>query len=244
MSKILAIIASFLLFAGFAEPDANLILDRVDKNMSSKNRIFKSEMIIQSRRSTRTLTMLSYTEGSNQSYTEYLSPAREKGTKMLKKSNQLWIYMPSEDRIIQITGQMLRQSVMGSDLSYEDLMEDRKLKDMYNARVAGNDTVGSRNTYVLVLTARVEDVAYQTQKIWVDMERSVPLKQEMFAKSGQILKRTLLSEVTQIQGKWFPMRILYKDMLKEGIGTEFRFTSIKFDQEIPEYIFSKAALKQ
>jgi hypothetical protein len=31
---------------------------------------------------------------------------------------------------------------------------------------------------------------------------------------------------------------------KQGNGTEFKTTSILFDQKIPEYIFSKAALKQ
>ena len=32
--------------------------------------------------------------------------------------------------------------------------------------------------------------------------------------------------------------------LKEGKGTEFKMTSIKFDQKIPDYMFTKAALKQ
>jgi len=46
---------------------------------------------------------------------------------MLKLGDELWTYTPETDRIIKISGQMLRQSVMGSDLSYEDMMEDRKL---------------------------------------------------------------------------------------------------------------------
>jgi len=76
------------------------------------------------------------------------------------------------------------------------------------------------------------------------MERYVPLKQEMFAKGGQLLKRTILSDVRQIESRWFPMTMVYKDMLNEGGGTEFRITSLKFDQDIPDYIFTKAALKQ
>jgi outer membrane lipoprotein-sorting protein len=228
----------------FKDPDAGEILDRVDRNMSSKNRTFKSEMIIHGRRSTRTITSSSYSEGTRKSFTEYLSPAREQGTKMLKLENQLWIYSPSTDRIIQISGHMLRQPVMGSDLSYEDLMDDRKLTEIYNARIAGRDTVGGRKTFMLELTAKVPDVAYQSQKIWVDEERFVPLKQEMFAKSGQMLKMTLLSDVKQVQGRWFPMTMVYRDMLKDGSGTEFRISNLQFDQDIPDYIFTKAALKQ
>jgi hypothetical protein len=53
-----------------------------------------------------------------------------------------------------------------------------------------------------------------------------------------------MSDVVKIDGRWFPAVIVYKDMLKQGDGTEFKMTSIKFNQDIPEYIFSKAALKQ
>jgi outer membrane lipoprotein-sorting protein len=244
MNKIFLQVVSTMFLLSFTDPDANQILEKVDRNMSSKNRVFESEMIIHGRRSSRSISSISYSVGNRQSFTEYLSPARDQGTKMLKLENQLWIYSPSTDRIIQISGHMLRQSVMGSDLSYEDMLDDRKLSEIYTARVAGNETIDGRNTYILDLTAKVADAAYQTQKIWVDSERYVPLKQEMFAKGGQLLKRTTLSDVKQIQGRWFPMSIVYKDMLKDGSGTEFKMTSVKFDQDIPEYIFTKAALKQ
>lgn len=244
MKKILILIIATILLESFSGPDANEILDKVDKNMSSKNRVFESEMTIHGRRSSRTITARSYSEGTKQSFTEYLSPAREQGTKMLKLEKQLWIYSPSTDRIIQISGNMLRQSVMGSDLSYEDMMDDRKLTEIYNAKVAGNETIDGRNTYILELTAKVEDAAYYSQKIWVDTERFVPLKQELFAKSGQLLKRITMSDIKQVQGRWFPMSAVYKDVLKDGSGTEFKMTTVKFDQNIPEYIFTKAALKQ
>nr|NQU91495.1 outer membrane lipoprotein-sorting protein [Bacteroidota bacterium] len=223
---------------------ADEIIKKVDRNMSADNRIVESSMAIHGKRNSRTMTSISYAVGDKQSFTEYLSPAREKGTKMLKLEDQLWIYSPSTDRTIQISGHMLRQSVMGSDFSYEDMMDDRELLDMYNAAISGEEEIDGRKTIVLDLTAKVEDVAYFSRKIWVDAERFVPLKEELFAKSGQLLKRTNLSDVQKIDGRWFPLKIIYKDMLKTGKGTEMHFTSIKFNQEIPKYIFSKAALKQ
>lgn len=244
MKIILTLFIPAFLLLSFTQPDANEILNKVDKNMSSKNKVFESEMIIHGTRNSRTITSISYSAGTKQSFTQYLSPAREQGTKMLKLGNQLWIYSPSTDRIIQISGHMLRQSVMGSDLSYEDMMDDRKLTEIYSAKVTDNEIIDGRNTYVLELTAKVDNAAYHLQKIWVDTERFVPLKQEMFAKSGQLLKRTTLTDVKQVQGRWFPTKMLYKDVLKDGTGTEFRFKSVKFDQEIPDYIFTKAALKQ
>jgi outer membrane lipoprotein-sorting protein len=212
--------------------------------MSSENRVFESSMIINGKRNSRTITSKSYSVGDYKSFTEYLSPPREQGTKMLKLENQLWIYSPSTDRTIQISGHMLRQSLMGSDLSYEDMMDERKLTDLYNATVSGKEDINGRSTWILELKAKVEDVAYASRKVWIDTERFVPLKEELFAKSGQLLKRVTLSNVVKIQERWFPAVIVYKDMLKQGDGTIFNMNNVKFDQVIPEYIFTKAALKQ
>jgi outer membrane lipoprotein-sorting protein len=224
--------------------DAEKILEKVDRNMSSENRIVESNMTIHGRRTSRTITSRTYSVGEKQAFTEYLSPPREAGTKMLKLENQLWIYSPSTDRTIQISGHMLKQSVMGSDLSYEDMMDDRKHTDIYDAEITGEENIDSRQAWVLLLTAKVSDVAYHSQKIWIDKERFVPLRQEMYAKSGQLLKRTELKDVQRIEGRWFPTTMIFKDMLKDGEGTEFKITNIRFDQNIPEYIFTKAALKQ
>jgi outer membrane lipoprotein-sorting protein len=244
MKKTIILLTTICLFISVRAQDAEEILKRVDNNMSSENRIFESSMIIHGTRASRTITSRTYSVGDKKSFTEYLSPAREQGTKMLKLEKQLWIYSPSTDRIIQIAGHMLRQSLMGSDLSYEDMMDDRKITDIYNSRVSGAEIIDNRNTWILQLTAKVSDVAYNSRKMWIDKERYVPLREELFAKSGQLLKRTTLSEVKQIDGRWFPMKVLFKDVLKQGEGTEFIISSVKFNQPIPKYIFTKAALKQ
>ena len=244
MKKITLSLLTFLFLGSLTAQNADQILEKVDANMSSKNRVVESSMIIHGKRNSRTITSLSYSVGDKKSFTEYLSPARERGTKMLKLEDKLWIYSPSTDRIIQISGHMLRQSLMGSDLSYEDMMDDRKLTDVYTATVVGEEDIDGQKCYILELKAIVVDVAYHTRKMWIDTERFVPLKEDLFAKSGKLLKQTTLSDVKKIQGRWFPTKMVYKDMLKQGNGTEFIVSSMKFDQEIQEYIFTKAALKQ
>lgn len=225
-------------------PSPESILQKVDDNMIAKTSISESQMVINGKRNSRTITSKGYARGEVTAFTEYLSPAREKGTKMLKLEDRLWIYSPSTDRTIQLSGHMLRQSVMGSDMSYEDAMEDRRLNRMYNAKVTGEESIDNRKVWVMELNAKVENVTYEKQKMWVDQERFVPLKQEMYAKSGQLLKRVILENVQKIDGHWYPMKMNFKDMLKDGKGTDFIVTSMEFDVEIPEYIFSKASLKQ
>jgi hypothetical protein len=163
MKKTLILLIISFLASAFSVQDGDDILKKVENNMSSDNRVFEATMVIHGVRNSRTLTLKTYSVGTKKSFTQYLSPARDQGTKMLKLDNQLWIYSPATDRIIQISGSMLRQSVMGSDLSYEDMMDDRKLTDVYSASIEGNDTLDGRKTIILKLTAKVTDIAYYTQ---------------------------------------------------------------------------------
>jgi hypothetical protein len=123
------------------------------------------------------------------------------------------------------------------------MMEDPKLIDKYDAVVTGSENYQERDCWIVELNAKTADVAYQIRKVWVDKERYVPMKEELYAKSGTLLKRTELFDIKRIGNRWFPGRIVFKDMLKNGDGTEFIIDSIQFDQEIPEYIFTKASLR-
>jgi len=224
-------------------PDGEAILRRVDENMGSDNKITTSLMTVHGRRGSRSVRAKSWIRGRTESFTEYLDPPREKGTKMLKLSDQLWTYTPAADRTILISGNMLRQSVMGSDLSYEDMMEDPRLVVLYTATVAGEETVEGRVCWVLDLVSRGGEIAYFKRKVWVDEERFVVLREERFAKSGKLLKTTEVKSVERQGGRWVPTRIVFKDALKEGDGTEFVVEAIEFNARIPDYVFTKASLR-
>jgi outer membrane lipoprotein-sorting protein len=228
----------------FGQPTGKEILNRIDANMAATSTITTSKMVIHGARQTRTIEAKSWGMGDQKSFTEYLSPAREKGTKMLKLEDKLWIYSPGTDRTIQISGHMLRQSLMGSDLSYEDMMDNAELLEDYDAVVIGSETYDERDCWIVELQAKTAEVNYQTRKIWVDKSRYIPLKEELYAKSGKLLKRLELKDITKIGMRWYPKKFIFKDMLKKGEGTEFVIVDIEFDKDIPEYIFTKASLKK
>ncbi|MFC2165003.1 outer membrane lipoprotein-sorting protein [Acidobacteriota bacterium] len=226
------------------DPTADWILNKVDENFGSDNKIMESEMIIHGRRGSRTITSKSWVQGLDKSFTEYLSPPREKGTKMLKLEDQLWTYTPSTDRTIRISGHMLRQSVMGSDLSYEDMMEDPKLENLYNAQIVEEEAFMDRPCWVLELTSKGEEITYYKRKVWVDKERFVSLKENLYAKSGKLLKTTEVYEVFTSENRWIPRKAVFKDVLKKGKGTEWHILSMEFNADIPDHVFTKASLRR
>ncbi len=133
---------------------------------------------------------------------------------------------------------------MGSDLSYEDFMENDILKQDYKAEILGNEKISGRDCYVLRLVAKYEDVNYHSRKMWVDKERWLALKEQRYAKSGKLLKKTEILDMFQIKNRWYPKKIRFKDMLSRGAGTIMIIDSLKLDADIPEFKFSKGALRR
>jgi outer membrane lipoprotein-sorting protein len=220
------------------------ILQRVDENLASSTKVSRSRMVIEGRGGARTVESQSWIRGTTESFTEYLAPPRDRGTKMLKLGDQLWTYFPDTDRTILIAGHMLRQSVMGSDLSYEDLMEDPHLFDMYGAEILREELLGDRPCWVLGLEALDTSPAYHSREMWVDKERFVPLKENRFARSGRLLKTTEVVRVERQGSRWVAREMVFKDVLKTGSGTRFILDSIEFDADIPSHLLSKAALRR
>ncbi|OHX64779.1 outer membrane lipoprotein-sorting protein [Flammeovirga pacifica] len=243
MKNILYILSLLVCTIGYAQ-DPNALLKKIDQNMYTKTKVSTTKMIVYGKRKTKEIVSKGYTRGTKDSFSEYLSPAREKGTKMLKLDDKLWIYSPSSDRTIQISGHMLRQSVNGSDMSYEDMMQEKKLVDMYTPKITGQEEMNGEQCYILELNAKTENVTYQKIKMWVDINHTVPMRQDLFAKSGQLLKTINMSDIRKVGDRYYPFKMNYKDVLKDGKGTDFVVLEMENNVEIPDHIFNKSNLKK
>ena len=221
------------------------LLKAMDTNLYAKSRVLTSKMIVHGRRSSRTIESRNWIVGVDMAFTEYLAPPREAGTKMLKDGDKLWTYSPQTDRVIQISGHLLRQSVMGSDMSYNDMMEDKPLTEMYEATIEGIEMIDGRKHWILFLNARVTGLSYPKRRAWVDAEYFLPMREELYAKSGKLIKSTSMDGIKKVQGRWFPSRFIFRDELKRNShGTEWIIDEIQFDVDIPDSRFSKALLRK
>ena len=221
------------------------IIKAMDHNLNAKSRVMTSKMIVHGRRTSRTIESRNWVVGIDQAFTEYLSPPREAGTKMLKLYDKLWTYSPQTDRVIQISGHMLRQSVMGSDMSYNDMMEDRPLEELYKATMEGSVLIDGRDHWIMHLEAKVKGLSYPKRRAWIDKEFLLPMKEELYAKSGKLLKTSTMDGIKKVQGRWFPSRFIFKDELKRNSkGTEWLIDDIEFDVDISKSRFSKAKLRK
>ena len=241
----IALLFFTFLFGQADEVSVQDIIRVMDDNLNAKSRVMTSKMIVHGRRSSRTIESRNWVVGIDQAFTEYLSPPREAGTKMLKLYDKLWTYSPQTDRVIQISGHMLRQSVMGSDMSYNDMMEDRPLEELYEATLEGSVLIDGRDHWIMHLEAKVKGLSYPKRRAWIDKEYLLPMKEELYGKSGKLLKTSTMDGIKKVQGRWFPSRFIFKDELKRNSkGTEWHIDDIEFDLDIPKSRFSKAKLRK
>ena len=225
-------------------PSADQLMDRMDKNLTFEARRSRTVMTVEGRR-TRVYEMVSYGRGEEDAAIEYLAPPREKGTRMLKLGDDLWIYLPAVDKVQMISGHMLRQGMMGSDVSYEDMMASRELRKRYRATVSGEGTAEGRPCWKLELTARDDTVSYPRRVSWIDKETFIPLKQELYALSGMLLKTWTMSEVKDFPGgRKFPTRMTVQDHVKKESVTRLEFKGIEFGIQFPQEIFSRRWLER
>ncbi len=221
---------------------AEEIIKKRDSNEYIKTAKAESEMTIVSGNRRITKTMVSYIEGDN-GLTIFTNP-RDRGTKFLKRDDDLWMFFPEAEDLVKISGHMLNQGMMGSDFSYQDMMESDKLTELYKFELIGEEKIEGRNCYVLEgIAIEGKKVSYYRRKSWVDKERFVGLKEELYAQSGRLLKAMKVNKVEEIEGRWYPMESVMEDKLRKGSRTEFVIKSIEFNPKIPAGTFTLENLK-
>ncbi len=226
----------------FGALTAEEIIKRRDDNEYFDTAKVEAEMIIVNRNRRIDKTMTSYAESDNGLV--IFSNPRDRGTKFLKRGDDLWMFFPEAEDLVKISGHMLNQGIMGSDFSYQDVMESNKLTDLYDFELIGTEEIDGRACYVLEGTAREgKEVSYYKRKSWVDKARFVGLKEELYARSGRLLKEMHVTKVAEIEGRWYPLESVMEDKLRKDTRTEFIVKSIEFNPEIPSGTFTLENLR-
>lgn len=221
---------------------AEEIIQKRDHNEYVDTAKVESEMIIVNGNRKMVKTMTSYVQGDNGLV--IFSNPRDRGAKFLKRGDDLWMFFPEAEDLVKISGHMLSQGLMGSDFSYQDIMESDKLTDLYKFKLIGEEEIEGRPCYILEgIAAEGKKVSYYRRKSWVDQERFVGLKEELYAQSGRLLKVMSVTKVEKLEGRWYPIESVMEDKLRKNTRTEFVLKSIEFNPPIPAGTFTLENLK-
>lgn len=240
------------LFLPFASPafgesvggiSAAAVLERVDRNEVYESITYEGEMVIEYQGKRFVKTMKAWTRGNAESFIEFTNP-EDRGTKYLKTGGRLYVYSPDTEQVMLISGHLLKESMMGSDMSYEDTIENETLSARYEAAFAGEDSIDGRDAWVLDLKAKKKTESYPAQKLWVAKDNHDVLKTELYALSGAKLKEYRLLRAEIIGSRSFPVESEMKDLLRRNSKTTFRMKNVSLGAKIEDSVFSMRNLER
>jgi len=233
---------AFTLFAA-KTPTAQELLARVDKNEIFTTIQYEAEMIIEHNNRRFVKTMNAWARENSDSFIEFTNP-EDAGTRYLRRGGRLFVYSPDNEGVMLISGHMLRESMMGSDMSYEDAINNEPLSERYTAEIVGSQTLQDKDTWILELKAKRRTESYPKRRLFIDKENGDLLRSELFALSGAMLKEQNLIRVELIGGRRFPVEVEVRDLLRRNSRTIFIMRNVVLDKPIPDAVFSMRNLER
>jgi len=234
---LLPILAAFAIPVSVLAISAEDVVRKLEKNTVIKTAWTDGCLLIHDRFGTKKTTFISYSRGADTMLIEFTS-VEEEGMKILRTSNEIYLFYPDAEELIRMQGAALKESVLGSDMSYEDMTGDKSLLTSYRATLEGIEEVDGAACYKVNLEAKSSDVPYYREIMWIDKELFIYRQIHKFSRSGKLLKEISINNIRQVSGKNIPFHMVLKDTLKRNSSTEFFINDIKINLHLDPDIFS------
>ena len=175
----------------------------------------------------------------------FLSPADDKGVAFLKiehedRDDEMRIWLPAFKKIRRISAKKKSDNFMGSDMSYED-MSTRQL-DEYAYKIVGQEVYDSIPCHLLESVPK-ENIrtGYSRHVTWVDSAQLIPLKEDSYDKSGDLLKKKYFT-YTVINDYHILIEVQVTNVQKNH-STNLKFENIELDSGVENKLFNERYLK-
>jgi len=194
----------------------------------------------------RSVTMQSWSMGTDYYIIYITAPARDKGQVFLKREKNMWNWMPTIGRMIKIPPSMMMSSWMGSDFNNDELMKENSLVVDYTHKIVGEENVDGYDCYKIELIPLPQaPVVWNKVFMWISKEQDFALKSEFYGKNDELINQQFASEIKMMDGRLLPSKMVMEPVQKEGHQTILIIEKIKFnDSGITESMFSQQMMKQ
>lgn len=184
--------------------------------------------------------------GERWSLTRFTSPADIEGVGLLTKDypgdeTDQWLYLPALDRVRRVSSSRKGGRFVGSDLFFEDL-RDREV-GMDTHRYKGEEKIGKLVCKVLESTPVDPDNSVYAKRVsWIHPETLIALRVDFYQPHARgPVKRLSVRRIKRIQGIWTVLDSTMED-LESGHQTRINQLAIKYNQGIPDRLFTSEAL--
>ncbi|HCG8631076.1 TPA: outer membrane lipoprotein-sorting protein [Vibrio parahaemolyticus] len=235
----------FLLFTSLSYAESAFdIVQKSDQAMRGKSSYSEATMEIVRPDWTRSMTMKSWTKGTELSLVLVTAPAKDKGSASLKRHREMWNWVPSIERVIKIAPSMLSQSWMGSDFTNDDLINQSSIVVDYQHALLGNDSFEGDKVWVIEATAKpAAPVVWNKVTLWISQSTYLQRKVEFYDEFDERVNVLTTYDVKELGGRKIATRMEMKPVDKPGNKTIFTTHQAQFDFDINDDFFSQQQMK-
>ncbi len=192
----------------------------------------------------RSITLKSWSKGTDYSLIYITAPAKEKGQVFLKRKTDMWNWVPSIERVIKIPPSMMMQSWMGSDFTNDDLVKESSLVVDYTQKLIGKEKVRDQECYKIELVP-LPDAAVTWGKImlWITAEGFNQWKAEYYDEEPSLVNVMNAYDIKRMGDRDIPSRLEIVPVNKKGDKTVLEINSMVFNNTIPDNFFSQQNMK-
>jgi len=222
------LLAVLPLVAVAEEPTAEALVQHYDRIMSP--RTFDGLLLMVSHRQDGTTRAYKYRalKSDDKARIWFFEPASAKGQEMLRVGDNMWIYMPNLKRALRVAS---RESFQGGDFSNGDILRVNYTTDYQSKLVPSEDAA----LWLLELTAKSPETAYDRIKLWMSKKEQFPVKAEYYAASGKLLRSATFDQVKTFRALVRPSHITMRNELASKRYSELTMMDLKVDLETPAH---------
>ena len=214
--------------------DAVALLDKLDNIMfSPKDKQADVTMtLINKSGKEKVREALMLQKGTDKKLFRYTAPENQAGIGTLSlPGGEMWLYLPAFGKPKKISLLAKSQAFSGSDFSYEDMATTPYAERFTPTLIETIDAA-----YVLELKPIGDQSNYSKIVVHIDKAHSFPIKMEYYDMMDNKIKEAVY-KYQQIGKYWNAQEVVMTD-LKKDHSTKIELSNVKFDQGLPDDMFT------
>jgi hypothetical protein len=234
-----------LQYVNAQDEQAKEIIRKADEKVRGKTSHAEMTMTIVRPDWKRSISLKSWSKGTNFSLIYITAPAKEKGQVFLKRDKEMWNWVPSIERLIKLPPSLMMQSWMGSDFTNDDLIRESSMVVDYSHKIIGKETVRDQLCYKIELLPLPDaPVTWGKIMIWITVDGLNQWKTEFYDEDQNLVNVMNASMIKKMGDRELPTYLEMVPVNKKGNKTILETQFIEFDKPINDAFFSQQNMKQ
>ncbi|MAZ89509.1 MAG: outer membrane lipoprotein-sorting protein [Cellvibrionaceae bacterium] len=191
----------------------------------------------------RSVSMMGWTQGSEQTLIRITAPKKDVGNGTLLKGNAMWSFAPKINRVVKIPSSMMGQSWMGSDFSNNDVARSDDIVDQYSHRLLSQEQHEAHNIYVIEAIPYEDSAVVWGREVLRVRDDYVLLQHQFFDQDDLLVKQLNTLSIKTMDGRPVAaqQRMQKQDATEEW--TEIIIHNADFDIDVSPRQFTLSNLR-